>query len=154
MRRRPAGASLRHSESPVCRSNFMSDYSNDRSGPWISHEPDYVLGTLRQSLANVEHVKLSAYIDARLADTHILVHELDGPFDFVFSDADKDWYTQYFEDVDTKLIVDGCFTGHNVLSGFAGAETVLHYVREQPNYVTTIDRTSRAGISISCKTSH
>jgi caffeoyl-CoA O-methyltransferase len=95
---------------------------------------------------------VSAYIDARLADAHTLVKELPGPFDFVFSDADKEWYTQYFTDLEPKLTVGGCFTAHNVLDGFAGAEAFLAYVKSQPRYTTTVDRTSRAGIAISCKT--
>src|SRR5262245_54771058 len=96
---------------------------------------------------------VSAYIDARLADAHSLVKELPGPFDFVFSDADKEWYTQYFQELEPKLTVGGCFTAHNVLDGFAGAEAFLAYVQRHPRYTTTIDRTSRAGIAISCKTS-
>jgi predicted O-methyltransferase YrrM len=77
--------------------------------------------------------------------------ELPGPFDFVFSDADKDWYTQYFKDLDPKLAAGGCFTAHNVLNGFAGVDEFVRYVRAQTSYETTIDRTSRSGISISCK---
>ena len=61
-----------------------------------------------------EEAGLSDYIDARLADAHELVPALPGPFDFVFLDADKDWYTQYFRDVLPKLEVGGCFTAHNV----------------------------------------
>src|ERR671924_451887 len=95
---------------------------------------------------------VSGYIDARLADAHTLVKELPGPFDFVFSDADKEWYTLYFQELEPKLTVGGCFTAHNVLDGFAGAEAFLAYVQRHPGYTTTVDRTSRAGISISCKT--
>ncbi len=107
----------------------------------------------KTALENFERAGVSAYIDARLADAHTAVKELKEPFDFVFSDADKDWYTQYFKDIDSKLTVGGCFTAHNVLNGFAGAERFLDYVKEQANYTTSIDRTSRSGISISCKTS-
>ena len=78
--------------------------------------------------------------------------ELPGPFDFVFSDADKEWYTQYFKDVDVKLEPGGCFTAHNVTNDLAGIGAFLDYVRARPNYETTIDRTSRSGISVSCKT--
>ena len=31
-------------------------------------------------------------IDASLGDAHSLVKNLEGPFDFVFSEADKKWY--------------------------------------------------------------
>jgi caffeoyl-CoA O-methyltransferase len=88
----------------------------------------------------------------KLGDAHDLVKQLPGAFDFVFSDADKDWYTRYFEDLDPKLAVGGCFTAHNVLDGFPGIAAFLDYVRSRPNYETTILRTSRSGISVSCKT--
>ena len=68
----------------------------------------------KTALENFKQAGLSEYIDARLADAHTLVKELKGPFDFVFSDADKDWYKNYFIDVDPKLKVGGCFTAHNI----------------------------------------
>jgi len=94
----------------------------------------------------VEH-----FIDARLADAHMLVKALKGPFDFVFSDADKEWYTQYFKDLEPKLTVGGCFAAHNVAHPYGDIQRFLDYVRALPNYRTTIDRSSRAGISISYK---
>ena len=45
----------------------------------------------RQALANFKQAGLDGYIDARLADAHDLVPRLEGPFDFVFIDADKEW---------------------------------------------------------------
>jgi len=68
----------------------------------------------RQALANFEEAGLSSFIDARLADAHELVPELEGPFDFAFVDADKDWYVQYFQWLLPELEVGGCFTAHNV----------------------------------------
>ena len=106
----------------------------------------------RVAQANFEAAGVAPYVEARLGDAHALVKELPGPFDFVFSDADKDWYTQYFKDLDGKLVVGGCFTAHNVLNDFAGIGAFLDYVRARPSYETTIDRTSRSGISVSCKT--
>jgi caffeoyl-CoA O-methyltransferase len=46
----------------------------------------------QQALANFREAGVSDYIDARLADAHMLVKALQGPFDFVFCDADKEWY--------------------------------------------------------------
>ena len=104
------------------------------------------------AVRNFETAGVASYIDARLADAHRLVKELEGPFDFVFSDADKDWYPQYFKDLDPKLVIGGCYTAHNVLrSGGQGVAEFLAYVRSLPNYRTRIDRTSSEGISISCK---
>jgi caffeoyl-CoA O-methyltransferase len=105
----------------------------------------------KRALKNFKEAGVEDFIDARLADAHQLVKELKGPFDFVFSDADKEWYTQYFKDVDPKLIKDGCFTAHNVTDSFGGIEEFLDYIRSLPNYQTTIDRSTSSGISISYK---
>ena len=111
-------------------------------------------GRYRTALKNFKQVGLEGLVDARLADAHQLVRELKGPFDFVFSDADKEWYTQYFKDVDPKLVVGGCFTAHNVTDSFSATKDFLDYIKRLPNYQTTIDRSSSSGISISYKKSN
>lgn len=109
-------------------------------------------GRHRTALKNFQEAGLSKYIDARLADAHDLVKELKGPFDFVFSDADKDWYTKYFIALAPKLEKGGCFTAHNVLSSYnSGIREFLDYLKNSPNFKTTINSASRAGISISYK---
>jgi predicted O-methyltransferase YrrM len=101
---------------------------------------------------NFEEAGVAHLVDARLADAHELVKELPGPFDFVFSDADKHWYLQYFKDLEAKLEVGGCFTAHNVLrSGGGGAHEFLEYVKRLPNYRTTVETGGGEGISVSCK---
>lgn len=109
----------------------------------------------RTAVRNFEEAGLSQYIDARLADAHELVPKLEGPFDFVFSDADKDWYTKYFIAVSPKLSVKGCFTAHNVReSGWGsggGTGEFLRYIKNRPNYNTTVN-SDGAGVSISYKT--
>jgi caffeoyl-CoA O-methyltransferase len=106
-----------------------------------------------EAVRNFEEAGVAALVDARLADAHELVKQLPGPFDFVFSDADKGWYLQYFKDLDPKLDVGGCFTAHNVLrSGGGGAREFLDYVKALPNYRTTVEAGGGEGISISCKT--
>lgn len=109
-------------------------------------------GRHKKALENFKAAGLSDYIDARLADAHKLVKELEGPFDFVFTDADKEWYKNYFLALAPKLEVGGCFTAHNVLtSHWQGIGEFLEYAQNLPNFETTIDRSSQAGISISCK---
>jgi caffeoyl-CoA O-methyltransferase len=108
-------------------------------------------GRYKTALENFKKAGLSDYIDARLADAHQLVEELKGPFDFVFSDADKDWYKNYFTALAPKLEIGGCFTAHNAASNWGGIKEFLDYVQSRPNFETTIDRSSSAGISISYK---
>lgn len=111
-----------------------------------------------KALANFKEAGLSDFIDARLADAHTLVKELKGPFDFVFSDADKEWYTNYFIDVYPKLKIGGCYTAHNVSdrkrveSWARGANEFYEYIKKLPNMETTLD-SSGNGMSISYKKS-
>ena len=111
-------------------------------------------GRYNTALANFKEAGLSEYIDARLADAHELVEVLEGPFDFVFSDADKDWYTKYFNALAPKLVIGGCFTAHNARNtSMRGIGEFIDTVKSRPDFKTTINTTSRAGISVSCKIS-
>lgn len=107
------------------------------------------------ALANFKKAGLGDYIDARLADAHELVPQLEGPFDFIFIDADKNWYANYLKLLLPKLEVGGCFTTHNVvnLGYLRGIKDFLKYARSLSNMETTINRTTFTGISISYKRS-
>ncbi|HEX9974910.1 MAG TPA: class I SAM-dependent methyltransferase [bacterium] len=108
-----------------------------------------------EAMANFKEAGLSEYIDARLADAHQLVKDLKGPFDFVFCDADKDWYKNYFIDAYPKLELRGCYTAHNVSDrnwGWrrGGTGEFYEYIKNLPDMETTVDN-SGAGMSISYK---
>jgi caffeoyl-CoA O-methyltransferase len=106
----------------------------------------------KTALANFKEAGLSDYIDARLADAHQLVPQLSGPYDFVFSDADKEWYTKYFEAVWPEMPDGGCFTAHNVTMNASGITEFLDHLKTVKDGETKIDNQSRAGLSITCKT--
>jgi caffeoyl-CoA O-methyltransferase len=112
----------------------------------------------REALVNFEEAGLSDFIDARLADAHELVKDLEGPFDFVFCDADKGWYKNYFIDIYPKLKTGGCYTAHNISGGWRsrgsgrGTSAFFEYVKGLDDMETTLD-SSGAGISISYKRS-
>ena len=136
--------------------------STGRSAIWIAWALSKTNGKLitieinedryKEALENFKEAGLTEYIDARLADAHELAKKLKGPFDFVFSDADKDWYKNYFIALAPKLKVGGCFAAHNVSwKGDRGIKAFLDYVESLPNFETRIDRSSQEGISISCK---
>jgi len=103
----------------------------------------------KEALSNFEKAGLSNYIDARLGDAHELVAKLNEQIDFVFSDADKDWYTNYFKALDPNLVVGGCFTAHNI--EMSGARDFYEHISNLPNYKTMVDNRG-AGMSISYKT--
>lgn len=138
--------------------------STGHSGIWIAWALSKTSGRLitididerrhRQALANFEAAGVSGFIDARLGDAHALVPSLPGPFDFVFSDADKDWNVNYLKATLPKLVVGGCYTTHNIreagLIGPGQGADYLAFVRAQPNLETSVDARG-AGLAISYK---
>jgi len=104
-----------------------------------------------QAVENFKKAGLADYIDARLGDAHTLVPALNGRYDFVFSDADKDWYKNYFIAMDPKITVGGRFVTHNVTQRTSDIREFLEYIESRDNYQTTFNR-SGGGISISHKT--
>jgi len=156
----------------IIKNNYKSALeigtSTGHSGIWIAWALSKTGGRLitididegrhKRALQNFRQAGVSEYIDARLADAHTLVKELKGPFDFVFSDADKEWYKNYFIAIDPKLKAGGCFTAHNVsergrgYGGYGGQAAFLEYVKGLRNYETTIN-SNGGGVSISYKKS-
>jgi predicted O-methyltransferase YrrM len=142
--------------------------STGHSGVWIAWALSKTGGRLitididerrhGEALENFAAAGLSEYIDARLGDAHEIVPALEGPFDFVFSDADKGWYKNYLIAVLPKLEVGGCYTTHNVSSrrrgrrGRGGSGDYLEYLMSLPNLETTVDSRG-GGLAISYKRS-
>jgi caffeoyl-CoA O-methyltransferase len=109
-------------------------------------------GRYETAQANFRKAGVAPIINARLGNAHDLVPLLPGPFDFVFCDADKDWYWRYFQDLKDKLTSNGCFTAHNVLwSGDPHIRNFMEQVRRVPGFRTTVERGSGEGISVSCR---
>jgi predicted O-methyltransferase YrrM len=137
--------------------------STGRSGIWIAWALSKTGGRLitvdidegrhREAVQNFKEAGVAAFIDARLADAHDLVPKLGGPFDFVFIDADKDWYTNYAKAVIPKLTLGGCITAHNVYArrGWRGGGMTgdyHEYMSGLPSFETTV---TSGGVAISYK---
>jgi len=137
--------------------------STGHSGIWIAWALSKTGGRLitveidrsrrEEALANFKEAGLSPYIDSRLGDAHEIVPSLPGPFDFVFCDADKDWYKNYLAATLPKLATGGCFVAHNVSEhSYAGySREFLQYARSLPFIETTLSGPGGAGMSISYK---
>ena len=108
----------------------------------------------QQALRNIREAGVEKYVDARLANAHDLVKQLPGPWDFVFQDADKEWYLNYWLDLEAKIAQGGCYTAHNVLRPDS-REVVrfLERAKANPRFSTRFDDGgSGEGISITCRT--
>ncbi len=106
----------------------------------------------KKAISNFKKAGLSDFIIPILGDAHDLVYKMEGPFDFIFIDADKDWYKNYAMALIPKLRAGGCLTAHNVLNRFMrGVRDFLDYIYSLPYMETRIDNSTRSGISISYK---
>jgi predicted O-methyltransferase YrrM/photosystem II stability/assembly factor-like uncharacterized protein len=136
--------------------------STGHSGIWIAWALSKTGGELitidideerhREARRNFEEAGLSKVIDSRLGDAHEIVPALKGPFDFVFSDADKNWYKNYLVALLPKLEVGGCYVTHNVSRGRRGwgSGDYADYLIGLAGLETTFDDRG-AGMSISYK---
>jgi predicted O-methyltransferase YrrM len=114
----------------------------------------------KKALSNFKEAGLEDYIDARLGNAHKIVPVISGTFDFVFCDADKSWYKNYFKAISPKLEVGGTYTAHNVsntgksrMSNRGGTtREFFAYIISLPNYNTIVNNLG-AGMSISLKLS-
>jgi len=106
------------------------------------------------AVRNFKAAGLDRLIDARLGDARKLVPDLEGPFDFIFIDADKNWALDYFKALLPKLAPGGCFAVHNVssLGYMKGIRDFLEAVRGLDFMETTIEAAASGGISLSFKT--
>jgi len=112
-----------------------------------------------KAIANFKEAGLTEYIEARLGDAHKLIPLLSETFDFVFCDADKNWYKNYFMAISPNIATGGTFVAHNVANygrtrqSNRGGTTrdFFNYVISLPNYSTTVNNNG-AGMSISLKT--
>ena len=141
--------------------------STGRSAIWIAWALSKTGGKLitieiderryQQALANFKEAGVSDYIDARLADAHTLVPQLSGPFDFVFIDADKEWYINYAKAVIPHLQPGGCIAAHNIpepgsgRSGMRGTAEYFEYMKGLPEFDTRYLQESQAGVAVSVR---
>jgi predicted O-methyltransferase YrrM len=105
------------------------------------------------AVRNFRAAGLDGLIDARLGDARAIIGELDGPFDLVFVDADKNWTLNYFKALLPKIAPGGCFAVHGVTSlGYMkGIRDFLEHVRGLGDLETTVENPGGGGISLSFK---
>jgi predicted O-methyltransferase YrrM len=104
-----------------------------------------------QAKANFNKAGVTHLIDARLGDAHQIIPALEGKYDFVFSDADKNWYKNYFLAMEPKMVKGGCFTAHNSSLQTQGITEFVEYLNSLKTWETHYEPNSRAGISVSFK---
>ena len=102
----------------------------------------------REAQGNFEHAGLEDVIESRVNDALKELQTIEGKFDFVFIDAWKPDYFKYLKLVLPKMKPGGVITAHNVTSQGGSMREFLEEIENNPKLETTIDRSSRAGVSI------
>jgi len=88
---------------------------------------------------HISEAGLSQRVTFIRGDAHAEVPKLEGPFDFVFMDADKEGQLDYFHKLyPKKLIPGGIFLVHNAIRQADSMRDYLDMVRRHPDFDTVI----------------
>ncbi len=100
---------------------------------------------------NLSEAGLSQRVTCIRGDAHVEVAKLEGPFDFVFMDADKEGQTDYFNKLyPKKLVPGGVIAVHNAIRQASSMRDYLELVRRHPDFDTvTVSATMDDGFCLS-----
>jgi predicted O-methyltransferase YrrM len=86
---------------------------------------------------NIEEAGVLNRVTLILGDAHAEVAKLEGPFDFVFLDADKEGQVDYFNKLyPTKLLPGGVLAVHNAIQQAGSMRDYLDLVRKHSAFDT------------------
>jgi caffeoyl-CoA O-methyltransferase len=143
------------------RSALELGTSHGYSAIWMGlglEETDGRLTTLeidagRYDLArrHVAEAGLSQRVTLIKGDAHREITKIEGPFDFVFMDADKEGQVDYFNKLyPKKLLPGGILAVHNAIRQAGSMEDYLKMIRKHPDFDTvTLSATLDDGFCVS-----
>ena len=88
---------------------------------------------------HVSEAGLSQRVTFIKGDAHVEVAKLEGPFDFVFMDADKEGQMDYFKKLYPKKLAPGAMLAvHNAIRQASSMKDYLDMIRKHPDFDTVI----------------
>jgi len=121
-------------------------------GQVFTIEIDPVSG--QEAARNFQKAGLSNVIDSRINDAFDEISKIKGEFDFVFIDANKEDYSRFLKLLKNRVAPGGAIVGHNVINYARDMSDFMDAIQNDPDFETTIHRTSAEGISVSIKRNH
>ena len=133
--------------------------SNGYSGLWLGlafQKTGGILITIEiekkraeEAMENFKKAGLSNIIDSRINDAFKEIPQIKGDFDFIFIDAGKYDYIDFFNMLRSRIKPGGAITAHNVLDLSGMMQDFLTAIKKDPGLETKIIKSSRSGVSIS-----
>ena len=105
----------------------------------------------REAQENFVKAGLADVIDARINDAFDEIAKLEGEFDFIFIDANKEDYGKFLEVLKDRLKPGGAIVGHNVTNAAREMKDFLDAIQNDPDLETSFHTVSTEGISVSIK---
>jgi len=105
----------------------------------------------REAQQNFIKAGLDDVIDSRINDAFKEIPKVEGEFDFVFIDANKEDYDKFLNILKDRLKAGGAFVGHNVTNYARDMKDFLDAIQNDPDFETTFHEISTEGISVSIK---
>ena len=121
----------------------------DTGGQLVTIE--YDAARARELAANIKRAGLSDVVQVVSGDAFKEIPKITGSFDFVFLDAWKKDYKNFFELVFPRLDKGGLFVAHNVVNKRNEMGDFLERIEKHPSLWTTIVSPSGEGMSVSVK---
>ena len=88
---------------------------------------------------HLSEARLSQRVTSIRGDAHVEVARIEGPFDFVFLDADKEGQMDYFKKLyPKKLVPGGILAVHNAIRQANSMRDYLDMIRKHPDFDTVI----------------
>jgi predicted O-methyltransferase YrrM len=104
----------------------------------VDIDPDMV----KAARQNIAKMKLENTVNAEEGDALEILPKLEGPFDFVYIDAAKSDYLNYFKALEPKLIPGAVVIADNVIRSASAMQDFLQFIANSPDYHSVTIRAS------------
>ncbi len=111
-------------------------------------------GPAYEARRNFTKAGLDDVIDSRINDAFEEIARIEGKFDFIFIDANKEDYGKFFQILRDRIIPGGALVAHNVANYAQDMKDFLEAIQNDPDFGTTFHPISEEGLSVSIKRHH